>query len=661
MSNEINFGGKTLKNTGQVALGKNGTASYYATVSGGRSNTALGQGVTISGGQYNLGTSSSYQDVIGGGSGNLLNDSYASVIGGGMTNTVSAQHTVVGGGYTNTASNNQATVSGGKFNAASGVAATVGGGRNNTASGYTSTVSGGVQNTATGLCSVIGGGGGRLIPDTIPPEGNLVGSSTGSGAVFSLVFQSNGPPTVDGPETWILSEASITDGGTGYNQYDYLTISLGAPTDVELSPASVEVSDVDPETGAILSVYVTDGGLYYRPAGTFTAFGRNHASADHSTVGGGKNNTAGGTWSDCATVSGGQDNTSLNRSFIGGGYSNTAFGGYNAIGGGNNNVSMGNWSAISGGSENTTATNTNRAAIGGGRGNVVDRTGGTVSGGYSNSALGQYAAVGGGSGNTAIGNFVPAVGAPAYATISGGKENTASGYGGVVGGGRENKAAGIYATIDGGRNNTASANYTTIGGGGVNTAAGGHDTVSGGQRNTASGSYSVIGGGRFNTVSGLYSTVSGGQRALADRRGMRAYGAGQFSTTGDAQQVDFMLRNSTTNATPTTLFLNGSSDRLTIPSGKALFATVTVAGIINGGSKAAHYSRKVAIKNVGGTTSLIGSVITLGTDVEDDAAYDVTITADNTNDALQINVTGKASETIRWVAHVQGIEIAYGS
>lgn len=141
---------------------------------------------------------------------------------------------------------------------------------------------------------------------------------------------------------------------------------------------------------------------------------------------------------------------------------------------------------------------------------------------------------------------------------------------------------------------------------------------------------------------------------------MCAFASGKFSSPGDAQRVDFVLRKITTDATATTLMLDGNTTKLTIPSGKALFATVTVAGIINGGSKSAHYIRKVAIKNVGGTTSLIGTVSTVGTDVEDDAGYDVAITADDTNDALQINVTGKASETIRWVAHVEGVEIAYG-
>ena len=154
--------------------------------------------------------------------------------------------------------------------------------------------------------------------------------------------------------------------------------------------------------------------------------------------------------------------------------------------------------------------------------------------------------------------------------------------------------------------------------------------------------------------------LSTGFQSIADRYGIFTRASGRFAANGDAQAIRATLRNTTTSGTATTLFTNGSSTRLTIPSGKALFATVTVSGIINGGSKAAHYVRKVAIKNVAGTTALIGTVSTVGTDVEDDAAYDVAVTADNTNDALQINVTGKAAETIRWVALVDGVEIAYG-
>jgi hypothetical protein len=92
-----------------------------------------------------------------------------------------------------------------------------------------------------------------------------------------------------------------------------------------------------------------------------------------------------------------------------------------------------------------------------------------------------------------------------------------------------------------------------------------------------------------------------------------------------------------------------------------MFASLLVAGIKSDGSAAACYKRKVAIKNVAGTTSLVGSVETIGTDIEDNASTDVSITADDTNDALDISVTGIASETWRWVAVVEGVEIAYGA
>jgi hypothetical protein len=93
-----------------------------------------------------------------------------------------------------------------------------------------------------------------------------------------------------------------------------------------------------------------------------------------------------------------------------------------------------------------------------------------------------------------------------------------------------------------------------------------------------------------------------------------------------------------------------------------MFVTINIGGIKSDGSAGAHYIRKVAIKNVGGVTSLIGTspVSVIGTDVEDNASYDVAISADNTNDALDIQVTGVAGETLRWTVHIEGVEIVYG-
>lgn len=241
-------------------------------------------------------------------------------------------------------------------------------------------------------------------------------------------------------------------------------------------------------------------------------------------------------------------------------------------------------------------------------------------------------------------------------TVRSAAAEVASGQGSVVIG-DSNRATQTYGVAIG---NNCSATGTSqswaIGGSAI--ASGSHCLAIG--RNPFASGISSIAIGGFCSSTGDYS-VSVGSQSLSDRYGQFSHAANIFAGQGDAQFVRFVLRNKTTNATPTTIYLNGSSSRLTIPSGKIMFATVLISGIKSDGSVVACYKRKVAIKNVGGTTSLVGSVETIGTDIEDNASTDVTITADNTNDALDISVTGIAAETWRWVAVVEGLEIAYGT
>ena len=190
----------------------------------------------------------------------------------------------------------------------------------------------------------------------------------------------------------------------------------------------------------------------------------------------------------------------------------------------------------------------------------------------------------------------------------------------------------------------------------------GYATLAIGVNAAASGSQSIcISNGNAGSSATAQDAIAIGHGALADRIGIVATANGKFAVNGDSQKIDIVLRNRTTDATPVTLFSNGSSTRLTIPSGKILFADIIISGIKSDGSAAACYKRKVAIKNVAGTTSLVGSVETIGTDHEDNASTDVAITADNTNDALDISVTGIAAETWRWTATFSGLEIAYGT
>lgn len=181
--------------------------------------------------------------------------------------------------------------------------------------------------------------------------------------------------------------------------------------------------------------------------------------------------------------------------------------------------------------------------------------------------------------------------------------------------------------------------------------------ISLGRALSSSGTFSVSIGG-VNTANASHATAMG-RDALANRVGMFAYASQQFAAQGDAQRARFVMRNKTTTNSAVELFLDGSATRLTIPSGKYLTGTINIAGIKSDGTAAASYIRQFSIKNVAGTTSLVGTVNTIGTD--EAASTSISITANDTNDALKVEVTGITSETWRWVAAVDVVEVAYGS
>jgi hypothetical protein len=295
--------------------------------------------------------------------------------------------------------------------------------------------------------------------------------------------------------------------------------------------------------------------------------------------------------------------------------------------------------------------------VGGGINNTSSGYRSIVGGGFYNVAGGYFSHVGGGSRNEAD---------AAFATIAGGGSSPTSYYSG-------NRIYSDFSTIGGGGgyyyNGNAiytSARGSTIGGGmriTINTGAS-YSTISGGRLNQIEGSVSerTIGGGYKNiSTGGQGSVIPGGIGAKTTRHGELSHAAGFFGTEGDAQHSIFVLRGKTvTAAQTTTLGLSGSTgSRLTIASGEILSGTIKIIGSISTGASVARYMRQFTIKNVGGTTSLVGSIITLGTD--EAAGTTISITADNTNNALSISVTRAASETWRWVAVVDCISLKYGA
>ena len=158
-----------------------------------------------------------------------------------------------------------------------------------------------------------------------------------------------------------------------------------------------------------------------------------------------------------------------------------------------------------------------------------------------------------------------------------------------------------------------------------------------------------------NTVTGTDS-IAIGDSANANKRGQLAFSNSRFSANGDCQSSKFLVRNSTTDATETELFLNGSSERLTISDNTAWFFDIKVlAKRTDSPNESAAYTFTGCIDRNSGTTSLVGSTIKTIV-AEDSVAWDVVVEADDTNDALVIKVTGESAKTVQWVAFVQTVE-----
>jgi hypothetical protein len=188
----------------------------------------------------------------------------------------------------------------------------------------------------------------------------------------------------------------------------------------------------------------------------------------------------------------------------------------------------------------------------------------------------------------------------------------------------------------------------------------GFASVAIGEGAASSGIYSLT-IGRFCVASAPFAQATG-TGVRADRT-IVAYANGSFGPTstslGDAQQIRTVLFCKTTDDSATEMFITGATTRLTVPSGKVIAMLVNITGVKSDGSAVAHYVRQYAIKNVGGTTTEVYAPVTIGTD--NAASTSISLSANDTNDALKIEVTGIASETWRWVASVDAVEVAYGT
>jgi hypothetical protein len=195
-------------------------------------------------------------------------------------------------------------------------------------------------------------------------------------------------------------------------------------------------------------------------------------------------------------------------------------------------------------------------------------------------------------------------------------------------------------------------------------------TVVGAQSVAASTTTTAVGyannsTGEFSTSLGHFCIASGSS-SLAIGRAAEAtaadsYAIGRGVVANLRGQVNTYTFNTiywggqTTNNTPLILNLDAAAatNRFTIAANTALAVDILlVARRSDTADKWLVARRFLGIRRDGSNnTSLIGAVQTLGTDQSDGSpTWSFTLTADDTNEALQLEVTGAASETIQWRA-----------
>jgi hypothetical protein len=110
----------------------------------------------------------------------------------------------------------------------------------------------------------------------------------------------------------------------------------------------------------------------------------------------------------------------------------------------------------------------------------------------------------------------------------------------------------------------------------------------------------------------------------------------------------FNWYGSSSDATPKEIFLDGIGKRFLVEKNRNHTFSLICNGISSIGDSR-WFKIDGGIKNVGGTTTLVGLTTTYDDGDTGASAWDISATADDVNDALKITVTGAASANIEWI------------
>jgi hypothetical protein len=125
----------------------------------------------------------------------------------------------------------------------------------------------------------------------------------------------------------------------------------------------------------------------------------------------------------------------------------------------------------------------------------------------------------------------------------------------------------------------------------------------------------------------------------------------------DYYTKQYVLYGTTTDATETEVLIGGST-RISVPTDTTMFYEVSiVARRTDATGESGAWHLKGCADNFSGTVADVGDVYEIAV-AQDDLNLSVDVRADDTNNAINVFVTGVASKTYRWTAIVKTIEVA---
>ena len=239
--------------------------------------------------------------------------------------------------------------------------------------------------------------------------------------------------------------------------------------------------------------------------------------------------------------------------------------------------------------------------------------------------------------------------------------------------GSHNEVSGQFCLVSGEHNELTADHCTAFGdlhqvSGEKSTAMGSGHQISGGCA-CAEGDGNIISGeashaeGSLNESAGDFSHAEG-MNARAYNNFQHAKAASGFSNPGEigeAQYTNIIAKAATYDENPLQLLV-GEEGYVILEDNKMNAFRVMVVASNDDQSEGAAYEFKGLIrkKATAASTSILGS-ITKTVIAESVPAWDAAVSADTANGALKIMVTGQADKSIRWVAFIEFIEVAFYS